>query len=321
MKKYHLATAAVLATFAATLTACGGDDTAAAADGELEKTELTVGVLPLADYATVYWAEENGLFEDEGLDVTLEPLQGGPVGVQKVAAGELDFSFSNSVSAAIAQSKGVPVQTVIQSSSLGPDSMGVFVEPDSDIQDIEDLDGRSIGTNTTKNIGDVTFANLASSEGIDTAPEWIEVPFPEVVTGVQSGSIDAGYVPEPFKSAAEEAGLRQVVDLSGGPNAEFPASTFIASDSFVDSNPDTVAAFAAAMFAANAEIRENEQAFREWLPDVAGVDQATADTMSIPVFTETTDVDMLQTVADMLIEQGLVSEDYSAADHTYVPEG
>jgi NitT/TauT family transport system substrate-binding protein len=320
MKKTHLVTAVAVAALATTLTACGGDDAAEAADGVLEKKELTVGVLPLADYATVYWAEEKGFFDDEGLSVELEPLQGGPVGVQKVAAGELDFSFSNSVSATIAQSQGLPVETVVHASSLGPESMGVFVQPDSSIKGLEDLDGKKIGLNTTQNIGDVTFANLAASEGIDVEPEWIEVPFQEMIAGVESGSIDAGYLPEPFSSAAEEAGLRKVADLSTGPNAELPAATFISSESFVTQNPDTAAAFVKAMYAANADMSKNEAGFREWLPDVAGVDQATAATMSIPVFAESTDVARLQEVADLLVEQGLIEDGFAADEHTYLPE-
>ncbi|UUZ60315.1 ABC transporter substrate-binding protein [Nocardioides sp. B-3] len=174
------------ASLALILTSCGSDGASAqTADGKLEKTDVTVGVLPLADYATVYWAEENGFFEAEGLSVELEPLQGGPIGVQKVASGELDFSFTNSISGSIAQSKGTPVQTVVLSSSLGPDSMGVFVNPDSDVQELADLDGKTVGVNTTNNIGDVTFQNLTESEGLEVAPEWIEVPFSEMIAGVQ----------------------------------------------------------------------------------------------------------------------------------------
>lgn len=321
MKTLPAMTAMGAAALALMLTGCGSDAAPATADGELEKTELTVGVLPLADYATVYWAAENGFFEEVGLTVELEPLQGGPVGVQKVAAGELDFSFSNSISSSIAQSKGAPISTVVLASSLGPDTLGVFVNPDSDIEDIEDLDGRSVGVNTTNNIGDVTFANLAASEELDVSPEWIEVPFPEMIAGVRAGSIDAGYVPEPFKSAAEAAGLRNVADLSSGPNAEFPAATFVASDSFIADNPDTVRAFVDAMYAANADLVKDEAAFRAWLPGVAGVDEATAETMSIPVFAESIELEKFQDVGDMLVAQGVVPEDFDIAEHTYVPEG
>ncbi|KQY50886.1 MULTISPECIES: ABC transporter substrate-binding protein [unclassified Nocardioides] len=320
MSTTRITTAAVAASLALLLSSCGSGSEAQQADGKLEKTKVTIGVLPLADYATVYWAKENGFFEDEGLTVELEPLQGGPVGVQKVAAGELDFSFTNSVSGSIAQAKGAPVQTVVLSSSLGPDSMGVFVEPDSDIKDLEDLDGKTIGINTTNNMGDVTFQSLVDSEGLDVKPEWIEVPFSEMIAGVEAGSIEAGYVPEPFKSAAEAAGLREVVDLAGGVNSEFAASTFIASDKFIDANPDTVAAFIDAMYAANADISKHEKEFRAWLPGVAGVDAKTAQTMSIPVFATELPTAGLEKVNKTLVDQGLVDDDFSILDHTYVPE-
>jgi len=322
MKMYRTSAAAAVASLALVLTACGGatKPAASASDGKLEKTKVSVGVLPTADYATVYWADQHGFFQKAGLEVSLEPLQGGPVGVQKVAAGELDFSFSNSVSSTIAQSKHAPITTVVLDSSLGSDSLGIFVKPDSPIRDMADLNGKSVGVNTTNNIGDVSFANLAGSKGLDVKPRWIEVPFNEMINGVKAGSIDAGYVPEPFKSAAEAAGLRQVVDLSSGVNSEMAAATFVASDSFVRKNPDTVKAFASAMYAANADIASKQDEFRSWLPKVARVDERTASTMSIPVFATSMSLDKLQKVGEMLVKQGLVDKSFSIADHTYVPK-
>ncbi|MFI7484094.1 ABC transporter substrate-binding protein [Kocuria sp. M1R5S2] len=314
--------AVVLAVGAAlSVTACGGGGgvSASASDGELEKTEVTVGALPLADYAAVYWAKEQGFFEDEGLTVTLEPLQGGSIGAQRVASGELDFSFSNTISTALATQSGMPIKTVALTSALGDDTLSVYVKPDSPIRSMEDLDGKNIGINTTNNIGDVTFRALAASEGVDVEPTFVEVPFNEMLAGVEAGSIDAGYAPEPFASAAEEAGMREVVDLSSGPNAGLAVSNFVTSDSFINENPDTTDAFIRAVYAAGADIEANKDEFRTWLPEIANVPAETASSMALPTFLEETDVDEIQKVAEMMIDQGILEEGYDAAEHTYVP--
>lgn len=300
------------------LSACGEESTAGGDD--LEETEITVGVLPLADYAAVYWAEENGHFEEEGLDVTLEPVQGGPIGIQRASTGELDFSFSNTISSTIASEEGAPITTVVLSSRLGPESNIVFVQPDSPIEDMADLEGQTLGINTTNNIGDVTFRSLAESEGVSVEPNFVEVPFNEMVEGVEAGSIDAGYVPEPFASNARQAGMREVVDLSSGVNTELPAATFVASNQFVEENPNTTEAFAQAMYAAGAEISQSEDEFREWLPEIAELPPETAQEMALPIFYEEMEVDELQSVADTLIDQGII-ESFDAAEHAYVSEG
>ncbi|WP_434373398.1 ABC transporter substrate-binding protein [Paenarthrobacter sp. FR1] len=305
-----------------TLTACGqpagqGNGTI---DGKLEKTSLNVGVLPLADYAAVYWAEDHGYFDKAGLDVTLTPIQGGPIGIQQAVSGQLDFSFSNTVSSAIAVQGGAPVTTVALTSSLGPNSLGVFVKADSPVKAIQDLNGKTIGINTTNTIGDVTFRNLVAAEGVTVEPSWVEVPFNEMIAGVQAGSIEAGYLPEPFASAAEKAGLRRIVDLSSGPNAGLPISTFIANNNFVKDNPDTTEAFVSAVYAAGNDISGKEAEFRTWLPSVSKVPAEVANTMALPRFEAGMSVEKVQSVADILIKQGIIQQ-FDAGKSTYSAPG
>lgn len=319
------------AVLALGLSACGGDDgdggesagNGGSTSGELETTELTVGALPIADYAALYWAQDHGFFEDEGLTVTLEPVQGGPIAAQQVASGQLDVSFSNTISTSIATQNGLPIRTLVLTSALGPGGLSVYVKPDSPIQDLEDLDGVTIGINAQNNIGDVTLRNLLDEEGLDDVePTFVEVPFPEMLSGVQAGSIDVGYSPEPFSSAALGAGMREIVDLADpeGPNAGLAVSNFIASDSFIEENPNTAAAFARAVYAAGADILENEDEFRTWLPDVARVPADVAANMALPEFFSEVDVDKIQQVVDILVGQGLLEDGYDPAEYTYVPE-
>ncbi|WP_034509436.1 ABC transporter substrate-binding protein [Blastococcus sp. URHD0036] len=315
------------------LAACGGDDDSSSSDsggsgsgssdGELETTELTVGALPLADYSALYWAQENGFFENEGLTVTLQPVQGGPQAAQSVATGELDVSFSNTISTSIAAQSGLPIKTVVLTSALGPGGLSVYVNPDSDVQDLEDLDGATIGINATNNIGDVTLKNLLKEEGLDDVePTFVEVPFPEMLSGVQAGSIDVGYSPEPFSSAALAAGEREIVDLADpdGPNAGLAVSNFISSDQFISDNPNTVAAFARAMYAAGQDIEAHEADWRAWLPTIAQVPAEVAANMAMPDFLPETDIDAIQRVDDILVDQDLLQDGYDPADDTYVPE-
>lgn len=315
MRKFAIAAAGA----ALLLSACGSDGGTSGSngDGEIEKADLTVGVLPLADYSTVYWAVEKGFFTDEGLNVTLEPVQGGPVGAQKVATGELDFAISNTFTTATATESGMPIKTVVLGSALGDNAIGMYVKPDSPIQGLEDLDGKTIGINTTGNVGDITFRALAADQGVDVTPTFVEVPFPEMLTGVQSDSIDVGYAPEPFLSAAIDADMRQIVDLTQGPNNRLAVSNFVAGNNFLERNPNTAAAFARAMYAANEDIMAKEQEWREWLPSMAQVPEDTALEMPMPFFITSTDVAEIQRVADMMSEQGILDPDYDAAEFTW----
>lgn len=301
-----------------------GSGNSASDNGKPEKADVTVGALPIADYAAVYWAKDKGFFKNEGLNVTLKPVQGGPIATQDVATGQLDFAFSNTISTSIATQSGLPVKTVVLTSALGPGGLAVYVKPDSPIKSLADLNGKTVGINATKNVGDVALQNLLDSKGLkNVKPKFVEVPFPEMLAGVKAGSIDVGYSPEPFSSAALAAGMRQIADLADpkGPNAGLAVSNFIASNSFIQSNPNTVNAFVRAMYKAGGDIKGHESEFRTWLPGVAKVPADVAQKMALPDFFTNTQVSQIQRVVDILVKQGLVKKGYQAAKYTYVVKG
>lgn len=322
MKTTRKAVLAGAAGAALLLAGCGSDSEggAGATDGSLEKSELTVGSLPLADYAALYWADEKGFFEDEGLDVTIEPVQGGPAGVQKVVSGELDFTNSTPFGTAMAVDSGLPIRSVVLTSALADNGIGIFVPKNSPIKDMQDLDGKSIGINTTKNMGDITFNALAEDKGIDVSPKWVEVPFPEMISGVKAKSIDAGYMPEPFMSAARDGGLRQVVDNTEGPNKGLAGSTYVSSQKFLDANPDTAAAFATAMYKAGGDLEENEDELRAWLPSIAQLDKNLAKKLPLPTYYSEMDDEAYGKAVDILKEQKLVKSDLDVETTVWAPK-
>ncbi len=57
---------------------------------DVEKPELTLGFIKLTDCAPLVIAKEKGFFDQEGLDVTLEPQANWKILVDRVVSGELD---------------------------------------------------------------------------------------------------------------------------------------------------------------------------------------------------------------------------------------
>src|SRR5690606_33458225 len=104
------ASAAVMVLAACSGTPDGGTEGSAPEDGEL--TPVTVGVIPIVDVAPIYLGVDQGFFEDEGLDVTLELAQGGAAIVPAVVSGDYQFGFSNNTSLLVGSSKGLPLKAV-----------------------------------------------------------------------------------------------------------------------------------------------------------------------------------------------------------------
>src|SRR5690625_796748 len=93
------------------LAACNGDAADPGPEGEdAELTPITVGVLPIVDTAAIWLGVDEGIFEEHGLDVTLEILAGGAAVVPTVVSGEHEFGFSNSISVLQGVEQGLPLQ-------------------------------------------------------------------------------------------------------------------------------------------------------------------------------------------------------------------
>jgi NitT/TauT family transport system substrate-binding protein len=311
-----------LAVVTVLASACGSDSGSESeqASADAAPQTLAVGSLPIPDMAPIIWADDKGLFAEENLDVELKPLQGGPVGIQMITTGELQFSFGNPISTMIATDKGSPVTTIAQLAGVGPNEIGIYVAPDSPVQSMVDLDGKTIATNTTNNVGDITFASLAASKGLDVTPKWVEVPYPEIADGVLGGAVEAGFFPEPFAAAARIAGLRQVVDLTEGANQDLPISSALTSAEFLKEQPETVAAFTRAINKAREQMAADEDAFRQWWPGVSGASPEIAAGMNLPDFGASFEDDKWQSLADTLADLGLVSPEYQASEFIWRAE-
>ena len=321
MTRMRSKTAAVFATGLVLLaTGCAGEGSDGGDGGGAAAGEITVGVLPLSDFAPVYWAQDHGTFKDQGLTVKFEPVQGGPVGVQEVVTGELQFTNSTPIASVIATAGGAPVQTVAMVSGFGEGELGVFAKAASGIEEMADLDRKTVGINTTSDVGDVIFAHVAQAKGIDPKPDWVEVPFAEMIDGVKNGSIAARYLPEPFGTAAVDAGLRRVVNLVEGEDVGMPMSTFIASTQYASSHPETVQSFAHALNAARDDIAAHPDEFKKWLSGAIDSKPEEVEKMHLPVFDVVLDPKDIQNAADLLAGLGIIGPGYDAAKFTVVNE-
>ena len=123
----------------------GGDQTLDPAS----PVAITVGTLPAGDYAPLYIAQDQGFFEDEGLDVTIETIAGGAVGVTQLISGDLQFSSATWTNILSAVSQGLELQVVREGTDSNKEGInGIIAAEGSGIESIEDLRGQTVSVNT-----------------------------------------------------------------------------------------------------------------------------------------------------------------------------
>jgi len=108
----------------------------------------------------VFVAIGEGYFEEEGLDVSVEAVNGSASVLQAMAAGQAHFGRPGPGPVLAARSRGVDAVFIYNVAARS--NFGIAVKEDSDYQKLEDLEGQVIGTGTADG-AEVGFAKTVMS--------------------------------------------------------------------------------------------------------------------------------------------------------------
>ncbi|MBD7996812.1 ABC transporter substrate-binding protein [Arthrobacter sp. Sa2CUA1] len=301
------------------LTACGSgslsstDETSSGSPAAEGLTAIEVGVIPIVDVAPIYLGVQEGLFEAEGLDVTLTLAQGGAAIVPAVTSGQMDFGFSNITSMIVGRSKGLPVQMVAPggSSTGDPDAdfAAVMTKPDSGIETTKDLEGKKVGVNTLNNISDSTISEAVKQAGGDyESIEFVEIPFPELSGQLAAGTVDAIAAVEPFVTIAKADGAVPVFSNYAEPVDDLTVAVYFASDEYIQENPETVEKFVRALKASQEFAEANPDKVRAILPSYTSLKPEVIEQLTLPRYSTEVNSASIEEVARISLDRGLVEE-------------
>lgn len=244
---------------------------AAAAAPAHAATDIKVGVIPINSMGAIQYAQDAGIFAKNGLNVTeFVQFPAPPPAIAALASGAVQFAYSPTIPVINAyENGGVALKIVApadgyRASDLAKakkdmafaakiDDTGVCVNPSSGITRWKDLAGKTVSVPARGAQGEVTIAAAVKKDGGNPASiNWVTLGFPEVVSSVQSGKIQAGFTVEPFTSGCTEAGMKNI----GSPGIQFfdtenAIGVWVTTATYAQENPKAVAAFQKSMFEAN----------------------------------------------------------------------
>ncbi|PXY37119.1 sulfonate ABC transporter substrate-binding protein [Prauserella sp. PE36] len=293
----------------------GSDDSSEGGSGNLEKSKISVSVMPTIDLAPFHLAMKNGYFKDEGLDVEVVNAPSGQASLTKLINGEVDVAYSSYTPFFIAQSKGAAeFKFVADASSAGPKSTMVVTMPNSPVKKVQDLPGKSVAITSENTMSDTLTKSVMKTNGVDFSDvQWVSLPFPEMAGALQRGDVDAAFMTEPFiTSAAKTIGAVPVFDTATGPTKDFPTAGYASQAQFADENPNVVAAFQRALDKATREAADRSK-IEPLMVEFAKVDKEIASMTNLLTFQSKLDAQRLQRVPDLLLEFGGIPEKMDAA--------
>jgi NitT/TauT family transport system substrate-binding protein len=212
-----------------------------------EKVVFQLGWVPGGDNGIEYLALADGIFAQEGLDVTILSGNGGADTLTKVAAGNADLGLVGleSLLSARAQKKDLPVKGIFGLYNKKPDDVEIPVG--SSIKSVSDLAGKkvAIGSFSSSNVVWPLFAKL---NGLD--PE--KVALLKVDSGSLAPMLATGQVEailnwvtvSPHDSAVMKAAGKDLVVIPWSKfGYEGYGQSIIANETFLANRPDVAKAF------------------------------------------------------------------------------
>ena len=298
---------------------CGASSTATVRMAALEQTKVTVGAVPVGDDAGLYVAQDLGLFKAAGLSVTIQSIVSSADAMKGQNDGTYDIPGGNSVSYIQAEvSHQSNLEIVAEGSQMEPGNQALYTLPGSGITSISRLAGKRIGVNALSNIGTLLISSVLESYGIrpqDVHFVVIKGSFPGMAQALKQHAIDVAWLPEPFGSIDQVSfGLRKLVDLDQGATTNFPVGWYVATKTWAQRHPHTLAAFLGALRQGQ-EIADTNRSVvertMERLPAPYTVPPAIAAVMTIESYPLTTapgiDPVTVQRVADEMLQFGLLT--------------
>jgi len=313
-----LAAAAAGIGIAAALAGCSSPGRIPAVAGRPpEQRVITVDAVPAAEEGGLYVAQAQGFFAQFGLTVKIKSITGAELGIPDLQSGRAQLVAGNYVPFILAQMAGsfdrkpVSLRIIAAGAEIRPGSEALYVMPRSRFQTLADLARAHarIGLDAGNDAGGVMVGALLAQAGYRLGDIRQVIPtagFTALPSMLSSGQVDAAWLPQPIGEAAEQRyGALPVADFDQGSLQDFPFTGYLGNTQWVDTHPDTVAAFLRALSEGQQLADTDRAAVESAMERYTAVPPVIADTMAIDSYPLEMDVPQLQRVADSMYEFGL----------------
>ena len=251
----------VAGAFALTLAGCGNSGTTNTVNSEaaanLEKTNFNVGYLNSTAHLLAFVAQEEGFFQEEGLNVTLTQFSNSAELTTGLESGKLDVSLIGSVPTITFQSQGHDISIFggAMTNGHGYVIKSKYTEGVSDV-DVHILKGKNVAS-VKNSIQDAELQLILKNEGINigTGADEVNIVYfdsqKDAYAALQNDTIDAASVYSPYASLAQSQGYVPVYYCSEIEELKNqPCCRQVASTEALNNNPKSYNAFERALIKA-----------------------------------------------------------------------
>ncbi|HWG01722.1 MAG TPA: ABC transporter substrate-binding protein [Trebonia sp.] len=281
-----------------------------AGTGGAGTTSIVVGSLPVTDTAGLQVALKEGFFKQAGLNVTVKSVTQSTAAIPDLLHGSIDvIGGGNYVSFLEADANGTfPVEFLAPAVDCTADTYGVVAMPSAGISKPAGLAGKTIAVNLTQNIQTLTTSAVLAAAGVSASSlHYVQIPFPDMVSALQAGRVNAISAVEPFLSAALAAGGKLVTSTCSGPMANFPLSGYVTTRTWTQQHATAARAFQQALEKGNAYANTHPNVVRALLPTYTKITAKAAASMPLGTYPAALTTAPVQRIAALMHSGGLAA--------------
>jgi NitT/TauT family transport system substrate-binding protein len=289
-------------------------------DGVSAQANLNIGTMKIGDLSPFFLALDRGFFDEAGLKITVTAMVGGAAIAPALTSGALNIGWSNVVSIFQGHLEGFDYRFIANGAINRRGSNDVFglqVAADSQIKSAKDLHGKTIASNTLRNIIHLSGQHWIDNNGGDSSKvKWVELPFPQMEPALVKQHIDAFVAVEPFVTVPSK--VNKKTRVLGYPLGEIAPrlliATYFCSEAWVQKNADTVKAFVTALNRGIDAHNANPEQAKVTIAKHTGLKPEFLKDMALPAFEKKILESDLQPLLDVAFQYKLIDKKFAARE-------
>ncbi len=299
------------------LLGAAGIATTPAAGRAVELTPVRIAILPLEPTAQAMYAKHRAMFRKQGIDADLEILSDPGQTVATLLAGDADFISTHVGAVASLKSGSAPVKVVAAGATYDPrgPNTGLVAGPGKTITRARDLVGKTIaidGPNTIAHLGVLKWLKVNGVDADDVKIRFVS--FPLMLAPLLQGTVDAAFMPEPFRTQALEQGATRIANPFRAVCSKVCVVTFWLARAGVDQNLAARFRNAVQSAAVWANQKKNDQASGRILAKYAPFDPKLIAKMQRSTFGTRLRVSLAKPWLDVYSEYGVIPASFKPGD-------
>jgi ABC-type nitrate/sulfonate/bicarbonate transport system substrate-binding protein len=282
---------------------------------------ITVAIVPGIDNAPLGVAVQDGLFRQEGLNVTVQDYSSVGAEVQALTSGKAQIAEGDYTGFFYEQASGrASLRLIADAYDATTNSVAILTLPGSGITTPLQLQSQSADVATPPaqvasyslavpyNIQTLAAEEVLQNDGVSpSSVNWTVTQSQDMIGALRSGRVKAILATEPYILEAEEQlGAVEVVDASSGVTSGLPMSGYFSLASYAHANPSAVQAFQGALEQAQADCAQRGPV-QSVLPHVTGMTTGDAALVTLGTYPTSLNVGQVQRVAGLMYDSGMIS--------------